>query len=65
MVNKKYEVILHNQEGAGFSEKFNTKKSCDSYLKSFADPESLTGEVIGNNTGEVLAIKKVTRFQWL
>lgn len=60
----KYEVILHNVQGAAFFEKCNTKKECQEYLNTFSDPENLTGKVIDNNTGEELAVKKIKRFEW-
>ena len=60
----KYEVILHNEQGAAFFEKFDTKKECQAYLDGFSDPENLTGRIIDNNTGEELAIKKIKRFEW-
>lgn len=58
-----YEVILHNEQGAVFSEKFDTKKECQEYLDSFSDPENLTGKVIEEHGVEV-AVKKIKRFVW-
>ena len=61
----KYEVILHNKQGACFSEKLDTKEECQEYLNSFADPENLTGRIIDNETGEEVAIKNNdNEFEW-
>ncbi len=60
----KYEVILENEQGAVFSEKFNTKKECQGYLDTFYDPENLTGKVVDNENGAKVATKKISRFSW-
>lgn len=59
----KYEVILHNDQGAVFSDEFDTQKECQNYLDSFADPENLTGGVREEH-GITVAIKKIKRFDW-
>ena len=63
-MQKVYEVILHNQQGASFAQKVNTRRECQNYLDSFSDPENLTGKVIDARTGEEVAIKKRKRFSW-
>ena len=60
----KYLVRLWNTQGASFEERFDTKQECQEYLNSFQDQKNLTGEVIDNETGIVVAEKKRTRFEW-
>lgn len=53
----KFEIILHNDQGACFSEKVNSRQECQEFLESFSDPENFVdGRVIDNETGEELAI---------
>lgn len=59
----KYQVILHNEQGAAFVEKCDTKKECQNFLDSFGDPENLTGKVL-DDCGEIVAVKKRKRFHW-
>ena len=65
MTLMQYEVILHNRQGASFTQKCDSKKACQNYLDSFSDPENLTGRIVDADTGEEVAIKKHKRFSWL
>lgn len=61
----KFEVILHNDQGACFSAKANSREECQGFLESFLDPENFVdGRVVDNETGEELAVLENEEFIW-